>query len=175
MPRMSKANLLRIPPTFYTTMQRQDVPFPHEDGDTLPSASLRIYWYGGSIFRTYCAASEAWEYWRESETIQAFVEFYLRCKCLLVHMELEDAEFYAAVDRATTITQILLYDVLQMKREEDGELCRKWRDAVVAIKSPWIGMAYSMHKKLGTSQTRKEAIKAAFAPLLELERMVRLL
>jgi hypothetical protein len=156
-------------------MQCRDHPFPHEDGDTLPSDTLRIYWWGGSIFRTYCLDRWSWESWRNSDTVQTLVEFYLRCKCLLEHLELEDTEFYAAIDRATTITQILLYDILQLKRQEDSELCRKWRDALVSLSGVWTGVPYSVLKRAGTSQTRLAALKAAFEPLLELEGFVRIL
>jgi hypothetical protein len=156
-------------------MQCRDFPFPHEDGDTLPAESLRMYWWGGSIFRSYCVDRESWIYWREHDTVQDFVEFYLRCKCLLEHMDLDDAEFYAAVDRATSVTQILLYEVLQQRREEDSELCRKWREVLISVKPIWAGAAYSVLKKVGKSDRRKEAIKAVFGPLLEVERTVRLL
>jgi hypothetical protein len=142
---------LSIPPSFYGSMQNTNYRFPHSDGDTLSNADLKTYWYSKYVFAEYCHSQEDWNQLREDPVVQELVPFYMRCKCMLEHLniqhcfpttfpvrmqkkvaaELTDAfceafaEFQYDLDRIATITQVMLYWYLReqarWKEDEDGK------------------------------------------------------
>ncbi len=87
-------------------------------------------------------------------------------------MDVSDVEFYAGIDRITTITQVLLYDVLQESRSESEELCQIWYSTLLAMESLWQGTPLSTHRKLPSYAHRIAQLKRGFQPLLELAESV---
>lgn len=150
--------MLPFPPSFYRDLQQTHYAFPHEDGDSLSDVELRGYWWDHYLFADYCRTREDWLTWREDPVVQTLIPFFMRGKCILEHLDfqhcfpttfplrlqekvaaaLTDAfrdrftEFKYGLDRAVTVTQILLYWRLQGSKEFD-DLCRKWRNVVQTV------------------------------------------